>query len=78
MARNFSRSSSGQCGSAASSRTRALNASQDSSRLKYSDGSLGFGRAPADVRSGWVMRSLVFSLRSLPGNGDNRAASRFQ
>ena len=34
MARNFSRSSSGQCESAASSSTRALKASQDSSRLK--------------------------------------------
>src|SRR4051812_11225531 len=33
MARNFSRSSAGTCGSHASSRTRSLKASQDSSRL---------------------------------------------
>jgi hypothetical protein len=34
MAKNFSRSSSGQAGSAASSSTRSLKASQDISRLR--------------------------------------------
>ena len=39
MARNFSRSSSGQCGSSASFRTRSLKASQEICRLMYSVGS---------------------------------------
>ena len=43
MQANFSRSSSGFVGSQASSRTRPLNSSQDSSRLRKSSGSRFFG-----------------------------------
>ena len=68
MARNLSRSSSGQCGSATSSRTRRLNASHDSSRFRYSDGSLGVGRAPEVLGSGWVILGL----------SHNRTAGGFQ
>ena len=60
MARNLRRSSSGTCGSCASSRTRRLNSSQLSSRLMYSDGSVQAG-APGGAIPNLLERSRHYN-----------------
>ena len=83
IARNLTRSSSGLRSSRASSRTRALKSSQDSSRLRYGNGALGRGargagrarRAPRVVRDGGRVRRRPSACGRAPARRRGRDAA---